>query len=255
MFEVLSSLLSDKKGSVIFNCFGIYHIIYILIFFFIAISVCVYLKSKSNEIRNKIISRFINIAFSVYILDFFLMPFAYGEIDIEKLPFHICTATCVLCFISRHNLFLKKYKLQFAMLGFISNLVYLIYPAGVMWYQVSIYSYRVIQTLSFHGIMMVYGLIVVVFEREEFSFKKCYRDLFVIISVTLWAIIGNALYNSEQRVYNWFFVVRDPFYLLSENMAPYIMPFINITLFFIVELIAYTAFSKILNQKTREKLN
>ena len=35
----------------------------------------------------------------------------------------------------------------------------------------------------------------------------------------------------------------------------YIMPFINITLFFIVELIAYTAFSKILNQKTREKLN
>ncbi len=245
MHTLLSEALADKKGDTIFTCFGIWHICFIVLFFAIGISLCLYLKKKNGEKRKQLIDLFINLAFFVYIADFFLMPFAYGEIDIEKLPFHICTAMCVMCFLSRHNKFFGKYKLQFAALGFLSNLIYLVYPAGVMWHEVHPLCYRVIQTLCFHGVMIVYGAIVLIFENDGFKWKKCYRDLIVIASMTIWALLGNALYNSELRMYNWFFVVRDPFNMFPQSIAPYIMPILNIVLFFTVEIFIYFIFSKI----------
>ena len=110
MYEFLRNLLSDKNGGEIFTCFGVWHICYIVSFLAIGICVCLYLRNKDSKERKLFTDGFINLAFITYIADFFLMPFAYGEIDIEKLPFHICTAMCVMCFLSRYNNFAKKYK-------------------------------------------------------------------------------------------------------------------------------------------------
>ena len=174
------------------------------------------------------------------------MPFAYGEIDIEKLPFHICTVTCVLCFISRHVKALDAYRTHIALLAFISNLVYLIYPAGVMWHKVHPLSYRVVQTLLFHAIMTIYGLLVLLFDDKKIQWKHCYRDLILLGIITAWAVLGNALYNGTAGEYdhffNWFFVVRDPFYIFPENVAPYVMPFLNVAVFFAVESAIYGVF-------------
>ena len=61
--------------------------------------------------------------------------------------------------------------------------------------------------------------------------------------MTVWAIIGNYVYNGTSQNYshffNWFFVVRDPFYLFPENIAPFVMPFLNILLFFMVEILIH----------------
>lgn len=244
MYHFLRQLLSDKKGGEIFTCFGAWHICFIFLFLAIAILSGIYLRHKSADRRKKLIDLFIYAAFGLYVADFFLMPFAYGEIDIEKLPFHVCTSMCVACFLSRRSKRFGKYKLQLAALGFLSNFVYLVYPAGVMWHAVHPLSYRVIQTLSFHGIMMVYGALVLVYERETFAWKKCYRDLGVTAAMTLWALVGNLLYNSDARVYNWFFVVQDPFNLLPQSIAPYIMPLLNICVFFAAELLVYFVFSR-----------
>ncbi len=252
MFEFLSGLLSDKKGDVIFTCFSFYHFIFIFVFISLVVASCLYVKRESKY-KKRVIESYINIAFGLYILDFFLMPFAYGGIDIEKLPFHICTAMCIMCYLSNHNEFFEKYKIQFATLGFLSNLIYLVYPAGVMWHAVHPLSYRVIQTLCFHGVMMVYGALVLIFENDGFKWKKCYRDLIVIAAMTVWALLGNTLYNSELRVYNWFFVVQDPFNMFSKSVAPYIMPILNIVLFFAVEVFVYFIFSKITKLNKSEK--
>ena len=239
MYAFFSDLLSDKKTGTIFSCFGLWHLIYLFIAITAIAIVIVCLKNKGKKVALKTISTLINCAFGLYIADFFLMPFAYGEIDVEKLPFHVCTAMCVMCFWSRHNTFLGRYKQQFALLGFISNLVYLIYPAGLMWYQVHPLSYRVIQTLLFHGLMTAYGLLVLLFDDVSFDRKQCRKDLAVLVSMTLWAILGNALYTGEAwghtNNFNWFFTTRDPFYILPETIAPFIMPFLNITIFFVVE--------------------
>jgi hypothetical protein len=66
--------------------------------------------------------------------------------------------------------------------------------------------------------------------------------------MTVWALIGNLLYNGEAGEYshffNWFFVIRDPFYILPASIAPFIMPFVNIGLFFGVEMLVYLIIRK-----------
>ena len=255
MYAFLSELLSDKNGGITFSCFGLWHLCYLFVAVLVIVFTVAFIKNKDDKTKQKAMAFFINCAFGLYMADFFLMPFAYGKIDIEKLPFHVCTAMCVMCFLSGHNSFLGRYKLQFAMLGFISNMVYMIYPAGLMWYQVHPLSYRVVQTLVFHGFMTAYGLAVLLFCNERFEWKRCYKDLIVIVCMTLWALLGNTLYNGtawgQTCFYNWFFVVRDPFYMLPEHIAPFIMPFVNIIVFFAVEMIAYAVLGAIRKKLVR----
>lgn len=257
MYAFFSELLSDKKGGAVFSCFGLWHLCYLFAAIAVAVIAILYLKNKGEKIRQKVTSLFINCAFGLYIADFFLMPFAYGKIDVEKLPFHVCTAMCVMCFWSRHNTFLAKFKQQFALLGFISNLVYLIYPAGVMWYQVHPLSYRVFQTLLFHALMAIYGLLVLMFDDIQISFKRCLRDLATVASMTVWAILGNLLYTGNawgnSNNFNWFFVTQDPFYILPESIAPYIMPFLNIIVFFAADMLVYAIYFLIKRTLSKNK--
>jgi hypothetical protein len=150
---------------------------------------------------------------------------------------------CVACFLSYRSKALERYRTSFAMLGFISNLVYLIYPAGVMWHAVHPLSYRVIQTLLFHSVMTLACLLTLIFESDKINLRKCHRELAVTVGMTAWACLGNLIYNNDQRFYNWFFVVRDPFYALPEAYAPFIMPFLNIAIFFTVEILIHLIIS------------
>ncbi|MBQ8392881.1 MAG: YwaF family protein [Clostridia bacterium] len=251
MYYFFHRLLSDKKGGEIFTLFGFWHFFYIGLTLSVIIALLVLLKGKDEYSKRKTAKIFINIAFGLYIADFFLMPLAYGEIDIEKLPFHVCTAMCVMSFLSYHITFLEKYRTSFVLLGFISNFVYLIYPAGVMWHGVHPLSYRVIQTLIFHSVMTIYGFLALTFNGNKLSVKKSYRHLIVVACMTLWAMLGNYIYNGDSEGYshffNWFFVVRDPFYLLPESISPFVMPIINILVFYLVELLMCFTFSKLYN--------
>ncbi len=239
MYGFFHGLLADKKGGMIFTLFGGWHFFYLVLTVITAAAVLLFTKDKGQKTKDRIAGLFLDLAFGLYLADFFLMPLAYGEIDIEKLPFHVCTATCVACFLSTRVKFLEKYRTSIVKLGFLSNLVYLIYPAGVMWHAVGPLSYRVIQTLLFHCLMTVFGFLTLAFDRGEKKRGKHVRDLTVIVCMTVWAVIGNYVYNGtagdDTRFYNWFFVVRDPFYLLPEKIAPFVMPFLNAALFFAVE--------------------
>ncbi len=241
MHTFLRNLFMDKTGGEIFTVFSLWHLFYIGLTILVISVILLVMRNHADNARKHTTRTLIGIAFAVYIADFFLMPLAYGEIDIEKLPFHICTAMCTMCFLSEHVGFLGKYRTSFVLLGFLSNLVYLIYPAGVMWHGVHPLSYRVIQTLIFHSVMTAYGFLTLVFESEKFELKFWRNDLAVLVGLTLWAILGNGVYNGTSEGYdhffNWFFVVRDPFYLLPETVAPFIMPFLNVALFFVVERI------------------
>ena len=236
MYSVIHGILADQKGEEIFKCFGAWHFAYIFFAFASAAVICVFLRNKSPEKRSAAAKAVIDAAFGLYIADFFLMPLAYGEIDIEKLPFHICTAMCVACFLSRHVGFLEKYRVPFALLGLLSNFGYLVYPAGVMWHAVGPLSYRVVQTLVFHGVMTVYGAVTLVYENEGFCLKQLWRVLCAAVLMTLWAILGNALYNGTEGAYshdfNWFFVTKDPFGILDAGIAPFVMPLLNTVMFF-----------------------
>lgn len=249
MYKILNDLLSDKKGEIIFNVLGIWHLAYLLIFLFVFIFILLVLKNKDYLIKEKVINITINFAFILYILDFFLMPFSYQYIDIEKLPFHICTITCVLCFLSRHNSFFNKFKYEFAILGLIGNLIYLFYPAGVGWYQIHPLSYRVVQTLLYHFVMSSYGLFTLMYEKPKLEIKKSIRMLIIVIILVVWALLGNTLYNGTYKEYdhffNWLFVVRDPFYILPIEIAKFIMPIFMIIFLYSLSILVYFIYNKL----------
>ena len=254
MYTILHGLLADRTEGVLFTCFSPWHLVYIALACGAAWAVLRRIKNKPQETKEKTARAWINAAFGLYVADFFLMPLAYGEIDVEKLPFHACTAMCVACFLSYRSGFFRKYRSSFVLLGFLSNLVYLIYPAGVMWHQVHPLSYRVIQTLVFHAVMTVYGVAALGCE-EDTGAKKWREDLTVLAAMVLWAMAGNAAYNGTSEGYshffNWFFVVRDPFSLLPEKAAPYIMPWLNIAVFFAAERLARFVLKKVGRKKLR----
>ena len=243
MHQTLQNLLSDRKSGPIFACFGPYHLIYLAVILGVILAVILLLKNKSAAARGRAIAAALYTAAGLYAADFFLMPFAYGGIDVEKLPFHACTATCVLCVLARHNHFLGRFKDQFILLGLLTNLIYVIYPAGVGWYLVHPLSYRVWQTLLYHGAMTAFGLFSLCFGEVRLEWKKCPRDLGFLCVMTAWALLGNTLYNGlDGRFFNWFFVVRDPFYILPEAVAPFVMPFVMVAVMFAGELLIHTAY-------------
>lgn len=246
MYPILHEIFSDKKGSTVFSCFGIWHLIYMAVIFGTIILLACLFRKKNQKAKQSLIRAVVHLAFGLYIADFFLMPFAYGEIDLEKLPFHMCTAMCVMAFLSHHNAWLSRFQRQFAVLGLVSNVIYVVYPAGVGWYQIHPLSYRVVQTLLFHGVMSAYGIFYLTFDDAPLTWRDSKKDLLVIILMTLWALLGNTLYNGTagnySHMFNWFFVIRDPFYILPERIAPYVMPFVMVIVIFVADLLIYTAY-------------
>ncbi len=258
MYTKLHDILADKTGGEVFTCFSAWHFFYIFLVIG-TVSLTVYLcRNKNRYVREKVLKCFIAVAFGIYMLDFFLMPFAYGEIDIDKLPFHSCTAMSIMCFLSRNNHALRKYRLCFALLGLLSNLMYLCYPAGVMWYEIHPLSYRAVQTLLFHSVMIMYCALTLLIDHEKLSLKHWYRDLAILGILTVWATLGNALYSGTAdsvgyaHDFNWFFVKQDPFYALPADIARYIAPWLNIVAFFALEILIRWAFD-FAQKKTAKK--
>ena len=240
MYQTLQSLLADSQGGATFTCFGVWHLLYLAAIFGVILTVIFLLKNRSGEAKRRTTSAALYTAFGLYMADIFLMPFAYGEFDVEKLPFHACTAMCLCCVLSRHNAFFARFKDQFILLGLLSNLIYVIYPAGVGWYQIHPLCYRVWQTLLYHGAMTAFGLFSLSFGEVRPKWKKCPRDLAFLCVMTVWALLGNTLYNGlNGRFFNWFFVVKDPFGLLPADLAPFVMPFLMVAVMFAGEMGIY----------------
>lgn len=246
LYPVLNQFLADKEGGEIFTCFSLWHWAYIIFAMACIVAVILTLRGKKQEIKDLVLSVLCAVPFALYMADFFLMPLAYGAIDVDKLPFHACTSMSILIFASTHMKSLQKFRVHFALLGFISNLIYVVYPSGVMAYEISPLSYRVVQTMLFHSCMMVACLSVMIFDRHPLNVRFCYRDLCVLCIMTVWATIGNTSYSGELGDYNhnfnWFFVRRDPLGVLPEAIAPYLAPIINIAAFFAMEMIIYLIF-------------
>ena len=258
MYSQLHELFKDQVGGTTFACFSIWHFLYMAVIFGAIISTICLLKNKRDKAKTRAVDIAIGIAFGLYMADFFLMPFAYGVIDIDKLPFHACTSMCIMNFWCRHNKFLARFKTQFALIGLISNIIYVIYPAGVMWYGIHPLSYRAWQTILFHGAMTAYGIFVLAFGEVKLEWKKSYKELILLLVMVVWALLGSSAYSGEWPdhyiSYNWFFVKMDPFGILPANIAPYLAPIITVSTVFLANMLIYAIYFGIkkLNKKTIE---
>ncbi len=232
MYYFFQNLFEDKPaGKTPFGLYNIWHILFLLLFISVLMFVVFFFRNKSEKTKQLIINICINGAIILYALDFFIMPFSRGSIDTDKLPFHICTLMSIACFASRHNRIIGKMKTTFALMGMLGAILYVFNPSGVATGEVSIFCYRIIQTLLYHSLMIAYGVCALVFGDIKLEWKKCYKDLLGLVGLAVFALIGNYAYSGqivdgEPRNFNWFSMVSDPFGALPENIAPYLSPFI-----------------------------
>jgi hypothetical protein len=134
MYALIHGLLSDRKGEVIFTCFGLWHFCYMLAVLAAIVLVLLWVKGRGQEAREKAAPVFIHIAFGLYIADFFLMPFAYEQIDIEKMR-STCAPPCACYAFEAACRFSGEIPVQLRLLA-LSPISSISISRRVMWYGV-----------------------------------------------------------------------------------------------------------------------
>lgn len=250
MFNVMKFIFEDRNTDTFsFKPFSICHIMYLLIIIVTIVAILVSFKNKEKEFKIKIVDYTVNLAFALYMIDFFIMPLSQGEIEVKKLPFHLCTLMSIMCFLSRHTKKFEKFKNSFSLLGMIGALMYLVYPAGVRngaGEYFDGYTYRIIQTVLYHGLMVAQGVFAIAYGDVKLKWSNFKYDIITVLGVTVWAMFGNLAFTGtvyEQcncvegclemiKVYeeepNWFFVQHDPLYIFPNETDGYYSPFIMI---------------------------
>lgn len=250
MFEFMRFIFKDRNTDTFsFKPFSLCHILYLIFIIAAIVGLIFAIKNKSKEFKLKVVDITVDLALGLYILDFFCMPLSYGAISINKLPFHLCTLMSIMCFLCRHTKFFSKFKNTFTLLGLIGALMYLVYPAGVRngsGQYFDGYTYRIIQTVLYHGLMVAQGVFAIIYGDIELKWSEFKYDVMAVLCITVWALLGNFAYTgiisepcecvegcTEMVVIydeepNWFFVQHDALYMFSNDYDGYFAPFMMI---------------------------
>lgn len=211
------------------------HIVYLVLIFGGIIGGWFLLRKKSAETKEHAL-RFLAYAVVVsYLSDFFVHEFVYGGLEMDKLPFHICTVLCPLCAIAQFNKNGHKIREPIAILSILAPMMYLCYPASVG--DGEPWCYQAVQTMFYHGVLMAWGILSVALGAVKPDIKQSWKSGVALIGITLWAKLGNVLLE-----HNWFFLEEDAFYigLVEQGMIPqWLLMVINPVVFFLAVLFIY----------------
>ena len=225
MREFLLKMFQFAGGPEI-TLFSIWHIMYIVLIVGLTIGLAFILKNKSEKVKKLTLNIIAIATIVVYIADFFIMPLARfsGDatrqlIDIDKLPFHICTFIGVMIPFAQFNksegAFAKSFKEVVACLAIVASLMYISYPGSAIG-DIGTFSYKVVQTFVFHGLVFSWGVLSLTTGSISLKFKNIWKQLVGILVVMLWATIGNLTYAD----YNWFFLKTSIFPFIPDSLMP-----------------------------------
>jgi len=240
------------------TAFSISHIVYLVLI--VGAILCLYFgfRGATYEKKKKLLDLMIVILTVSYISDFFVHEFVYADIvdgafvggglNMDKLPFHICTVLCPVAAFVQFNGKLNKFIEPVAMLAVLAPMMYLVYPAsigsGEPW------CYQAVQTMFYHGTLMAWGILNLSFGIVKPDIKKSYMAAILLVGITLWAKLGNVL-----LMHNWFFLEEDAFYIgLVENgiIPKWLLMVINPIVFFTAVLALYGVYYLIMHLKSKE---
>lgn len=229
--------------------FSASHLVYMFLIFG-GIALAWYLLRKKDDSKKEKALRFLAYAlvFS-YLSDFFVHDFVYGGMNMDKLPFHICTVLCPLTAIAQFNRKGHKILEPVAVLATLAPLMYLCYPASVG--EGEPWCYQAVQTMFFHGVLLAWGVLNLALGKVRLSWKNCWKCAVALVCITLWAKLGNVLLE-----HNWFFLNEDALYigLVSGGVIPkWSLMIINPVVFFLAALAVYAVVCP-LQKKMRDRV-
>ena len=227
--------MSHFNTGIQITAFSISHFAYLFLIFGSIFLVWWCNRQKSAEQKERVL-RFLAyaLAFS-YFSDFFVHEFVYGEMKMDKLPFHICTVLCPLILVAQFNHKGHVISEPVAVLATLSTLMYLCYPASVG--SGEPWCYQAIQTMFFHGVLLAWGVMNLAFGKVVLRWRHCWQSAVALVAITLWAKLGNILLE-----HNWFFLNEDAFYigLVEGGILPrWSLMIINPVVFFLAVLMMY----------------
>lgn len=215
--------------------FSIAHIVWLSLILLFIVSLWLIFRKKDERSKERVV-RFLAYTLVVsYLSDFFVHEFVYGEMNIDKLPFHICTVLCPLAAIAQFNRKGSAILEPVAILGILSTTMYLCYPASVG--DGEPWCYQAVQTMFYHGILLTWGVLTLALGRIKPNIRHCWKSGVILVGITLWAKLGNILLE-----HNWFFLQEDAFYigLVGNGIIPeWSLMLINPAVFFLAVLGLY----------------
>ena len=193
------------------------------------------MRRKDEAQRERTLRFFAYAVVISYLSDFFFHDFVYGGMEMDKLPFHICTVLCPLACIAQFNHKGHKIVEPVAVLATLAPMMYICYPAsiggGEPW------CYKAVQTMFYHGMLMGWGILTLAYGKHRPAFRNCWKVGALLVCITLWAKLGNVMLE-----HNWFFLNEDALYigLVEGGVIPkWSLMIINPIVFFIAALAVY----------------
>ena len=246
LFKVFE--MSHFNTGISVTAFSIPHIIYALVIAGGIVWAYMAFKDKPED-KKQGLFRFLAYALVIsYIFDFFAHDFVYGGLNMDKLPFHICTALCPIVAFVQFNKKFSKFVEPVSFLAIIGPLMYLVYPAsigsGEPW------CYQAVQTMFYHGVLLAWGVLNIALKTFKPQIKNCWKALVLLVIITLWAKLGNVIYED----YNWFFLEEDAFYIgLVENgiIPKWSLMIINPVAVFLTVLLIYGIYYGVIKLKSK----
>lgn len=213
------------------TAFSVPHIVYLILIAGGIFLAGYSFKGKDMQAKDKTM-RFLAYALvSLYIFDFFTHEFVYDGMNIDKLPFHLCTLMCPMVAFTQFNKKFEKIIEPITALAIVGPLMYLCYPAnigtGEPW------CYQAVQTMLFHGVELAWGILNLVSGKVRLQMKNIWKAGVGLCLLTLWAKLGNLMFEK-----NWFFLEEDALYigLVADGVIPKwsLMIFTPVAVFLIV---------------------
>jgi len=226
MRDFFVNLFSRACGPEI-TLFSIWHIMYIVLICGLTIGGVFLFRNKSDKTKNIVLSVLAYIVIGVYIADFFIMPLSRGDVDVDKLPFHICTLLSFFVGFAQFNKKFECVREPIAVLAIVSSLMYITYPGSALG-GVTVFSYKVVQTFVYHGLLFSWGCLSVGLKVTTFKWKNIWKALVGLCLIAVWAAFGNCTYSSADHHYDWFFITGSTFPFIPS----WLMPFVVVTAIF-----------------------
>ena len=242
MRNFLHMILQDYEhtGTGFFDvgAFKFWHFFYMALIIGGIVALALIFKNKSEGAKKKLLDILPLIVIGLYISDLFLRPFIDldGIFDqsikgyLDKLPFHICTAMGIMSVFAQHSKKFQKIKEPLVIFGIVGPLMYLTYPDTVFGSRMP-FCYNTVQTMAYHGVLLAWGVLCLVFSQPKASIKNWHKSLITLACLASWGLFGNILFSDMSSVdkwfesFDWFFLKSGAVLFKEELWAAIIAPF------------------------------
>ena len=240
MHNFLIKLLEKKTEPFEIAFLNVFHILFFVIILDFAISLAFHVK-KHPEKSESTLRILAYTLIGIYVADIFLQPFVSSDftMNIDKLPFHLCTVLCPIAAFVQFNKKFERFAEPVAFLAVAASLMYIVYPGNAIG-EISPFCYKILQTFIYHGVLLSWAVATLASGKFTPKFKNCYKPLILLAILAVWATFGNFAYNTAyaggdgNHHYDWLFLTGSSF-----GMSPYIMPFLSIAAIYGTTLCVY----------------